>query len=149
MVFNINNYIYLVPYVETKDEIFLKTIVPSRKATKKYLENKHENLDKEEKEILDSFEHDEWRSVKDPAIRKAGLEESARATIRKDKRVNIRISERDLKELKRIALREGLPYQTLISSILHKYVNGTPITGRRFLKKNTGHNRHYERTPNG
>lgn len=80
-------------------------------------------LDNDEKELLDSFEKNEWRSVKDLKQRKLELEESARATIRKDKRVNIRISERDLKELQKIALKEGLPYQTLISSILHKYVN--------------------------
>ncbi len=42
MVFDIENYIYLVPYIESEDEIFLKTIIPSRKATKKYLENKDE-----------------------------------------------------------------------------------------------------------
>lgn len=85
------------------------------------------DLDKDEKELLDSFEKDEWQSVPNISKRKAELKEYARATIRKDKRVNIRISERDLKELQRIALREGLPYQTLISSILHKYVNGIPI----------------------
>jgi predicted DNA binding CopG/RHH family protein len=85
------------------------------------------NFDNDEKELLDSFERNEWRSVKDLTKRKRELEESARATIRKDKRVNIRISERDLKELQKIALREGLPYQTLISSILHKYVNKAQI----------------------
>jgi len=84
-------------------------------------------LDKKEKELLDSFEKGEWVSSKNFHERKAKLKEYAQATIRKDKRVNIRISERDLKELQRIALREGIPYQTLISSILHKYVNGTPI----------------------
>lgn len=81
------------------------------------------NFDNDEKELLDSFERNEWRSVQDLKKRKLELEESARYTIRKDKRVNIRISERDLKELQKIALKEGLPYQTLISSILHKYVN--------------------------
>ena len=85
------------------------------------------NLDKEEKELLDSVDKGEWKSVDNLAERKTVIKEYARATVRKDKRVNIRISERDLKELQRIALREGLPYQTLISSILHKYVNGTPI----------------------
>ncbi len=85
------------------------------------------DLDKDEKELLDSFEKDEWESVQNVSKRKAELKEYARATIRKDKRVNIRISERDLKELQRIAVREGLPYQTLISSILHKYVNRVPI----------------------
>jgi predicted DNA binding CopG/RHH family protein len=84
-------------------------------------------LEKEEKELLDSFEKGEWKSRSNLAERKKELGDYARATIRKDKRVNIRISERDLKELQRIALREGLPYQTLISSILHKYINGVPI----------------------
>lgn len=83
------------------------------------------NFDNDEKELLDSFERNEWRSVQDLKKRKLELEESARNTIRKDKRVNIRISERDLKELQKIAIKEGLPYQTLISSILHKYVNKT------------------------
>ncbi|NTU52802.1 MAG: antitoxin [Chlorobiaceae bacterium] len=81
------------------------------------------HFDTDEKELLDSFERNEWHSVKDLKQRKLELEDAARATIRKDKRVNIRISERDLKELQKIALREGLPYQTLISSILHKFVN--------------------------
>jgi predicted DNA binding CopG/RHH family protein len=86
------------------------------------------NLSKEEKELLASFEQGEWESVKDLDERKTELKEIARDTIRKNKRVNIRISARDLKELQRIAFQEGLPYQTLISSILHKYVNGVPIS---------------------
>ena len=85
------------------------------------------NLDKNEKELLKSFKKNEWKSVPGSSKRKEELKEYAKATIRKDKRVNIRISERDLRELQRIALREGLPYQTLISSILHKYVNKIPI----------------------
>ena len=85
------------------------------------------NLDKNEKELLDSFEKEEWNSVPNISERKSELKDYALATIRKDKRVNIRISERDLKELQRIALREGLPYQTLISSVLHKYINRVPL----------------------
>ena len=84
-------------------------------------------LDKEEKDLLESFERGEWESVSDLEKRKLELQEYARETLRKDKRVNIRITGRDLRQLQRIALREGLPYQTLISSILHKYVNGVPI----------------------
>ncbi len=118
MVMKINNYIYLVPYVESDTEIFLKSIIQGRKMN---------SLDKEEKELLDSFENNEWKSVENVKERKVKMESYARATIRKDKRVNIRISERDLNELQRIALSEGLPYQTLISSILHKYVNGASI----------------------
>jgi predicted DNA binding CopG/RHH family protein len=56
--------------------------------------------------------------------RKRNLKEYATATIRKDKRLNIRISSRDLNELRKKASYEGLPYQTYISSILHKFVNG-------------------------
>jgi len=51
-------------------------------------------------------------------------EQYARATFRQDKRVNIRISERDLVKIQKKALEEGLPYQTLMSSILHKFVGG-------------------------
>lgn len=84
-------------------------------------------FDQEELEILESFEKGEWKSVPDQDRRKAELKASATATLRKDKRVNIRISERVLRELQRQAVREGLPYQTFISSILHKYVNGTLV----------------------
>ncbi len=61
-------------------------------------------LDKEAKELRDSFERGEWISDKNLYKRKSELKEYARVIIRKDKRVNIRISERDLKELQRIAV---------------------------------------------
>ena len=83
-----------------------------------------DKLDKEERDILESFEKGEWKSVPNLEKRKDDIKKYARATMRKDKRVNIRISERDLKELQRQAVYEGLPYQTFISSILHKFVNG-------------------------
>jgi predicted DNA binding CopG/RHH family protein len=82
-------------------------------------------LTKEEKEILASFEKGEWVPVADSGKRKKELVEYARNTLRKDKRLNIRISERDLLELQRQAVKEGLPYQTYVASILHKFVNGT------------------------
>jgi predicted DNA binding CopG/RHH family protein len=82
------------------------------------------NLSNEEKEILESFERDEWTPVKNLAAERKRISEYARATMRKDKRVNIRISQRDLMELQRKAVHEGLPYQTFISSLLHKFVNG-------------------------
>ena len=82
------------------------------------------NLTNEERDILESFENGEWKSVPNIEKRKEDLKQYSRATLRKDKRINIRISERDLKELQRQAVHEGLPYQTFISSILHKFVNG-------------------------
>jgi len=81
------------------------------------------NLDKEEQDILESFENNEWKSVSDLDKCKKILQKYARNTLLKNKRVNIRISERDMTELKKRAVEEGLPYQTLISSILHKYIN--------------------------
>jgi len=81
-------------------------------------------LTEEEKEILDSFEKGEWIPVKDLSKRKRELIRYARNTLKKDKRLNIRISERDLNELQKKAVSEGLPYQTFVSSIIHKFVNG-------------------------
>ncbi len=84
-------------------------------------------LTKEEKEILDSFEKDEWVPVANLGKRKKELIAYARNTLRKDRRLNIRISERDLLELQKKAVNEGLPYQTYISSIIHKFINGSLV----------------------
>jgi len=80
-------------------------------------------LSKEEKEILKDFEAGEFKSVLTPR-RKKMLQAAAEETFKKDKRINIRISSRDLESLQRRALEEGIPYQTLVSSVLHKYVSG-------------------------
>ncbi len=81
------------------------------------------NLTDEEKEILDAYEQDNFKSVLTPNMRRAHIE-AAQQTFKKDKRVNIRMSGRDLERLQEYALREGIPYQTLMSSILHKFVSG-------------------------
>jgi predicted DNA binding CopG/RHH family protein len=81
-------------------------------------------LNAEEKEILRDFEAGEFKSVVTPQ-RKEELAKAAEETFKKDKRINIRISSRDLEALQRRALEEGIPYQTLVSSILHKYVSGS------------------------
>ena len=81
-------------------------------------------LDKEEKELLKSIESGKWSSVKNIETYKKHLQDVARRTMLKDKRMNIRISSRDLNRLKVRALEEGIPYQTLVSSILHKYLIG-------------------------
>jgi len=80
-------------------------------------------LTDEERAILESVERQEWKRVSDFAEEKRQYEEAAGKALRKDKRVNIRMSERDLLRIQRKAAEEGLPYQTLISSILHKYIN--------------------------
>ena len=80
-------------------------------------------LSSEEKDLLDSYENDEWKSI----VTSEEIEKyraSAQRTFKKDKRVNIRMSELDIELLQEKALIEGLPYQTLMSSVLHKYVTG-------------------------
>jgi predicted DNA binding CopG/RHH family protein len=85
---------------------------------------KKTGLDDEEKGILDSYERGEWRPVKNPKQEIKKLHEYARNTLQKDKRINIRMSSKDLNQVQVIAAQEGIPYQTLISSIIHKYVSG-------------------------
>jgi predicted DNA binding CopG/RHH family protein len=81
-------------------------------------------LTKEEKELLESVEKGEWKSLPNlkGEIKKSKM--YAKATIAKDQRMNIRIAKKDLNALKVKAVEEGLPYQTLVSSILHKYLSG-------------------------
>lgn len=81
-------------------------------------------LNKDEIEILASVEAGEWRSTRRLKTERAKYRDYARATFRKDRRVNIRISSKDLMGLQKRALTEGIPYQTLISSVLHKYLAG-------------------------
>jgi len=81
-------------------------------------------LGREEAELLDSYEAGEWRTIEGWQVKAKRYEEYARATFKKDRRVNIRISSRDLEEIQKRALEEGIPYQTLMASVLHKYVSG-------------------------
>jgi len=84
-------------------------------------------LSKKEKELRDSVERGEWKTI--PSFKREAkrYQEYAKATFRKDKRVNIRISTKDLTNIQKKALEEGLPYQTLMSSILHKFISGRLI----------------------
>ena len=92
-----------------------------------------DKLNTEELNILESFKNDEWESVPNLNKRKEEIKSYARANLRKDKRVNIRMTERDLRELQRQASQEGLPYQTFISSILHKFINGNIVDRKVIL----------------
>jgi predicted DNA binding CopG/RHH family protein len=80
-------------------------------------------IDPYESEVLEAYDAGELESVatKDELAR---IKAAARATGTKDRRVNIRLSSADLRDIQIAALREGMPYQTLIASILHKYVTG-------------------------
>ena len=88
-------------------------------------------LDEEEKDILESYERGEWMPVKNPKAEIKKLRQYARNTLQKDKRINIRMSSKYLDQVQVIAVQEGIPYQTLISSIIHKYVAGYLIEKKR------------------
>ncbi len=81
-------------------------------------------LDQEEAELLDSIESGEWNSVDNLKEEISSNQDIARNTLKKDKRVNLRMSSKDLEAIKTFAIEEGLPYQTLMSSVLHKFITG-------------------------
>lgn len=94
--------------------------------------NADHKVDLEEAEWLDLFNKGQLQSVASPS-ELAHFKAAARATALKDRRVNIRLSSADLSDIQTKALEEGMPYQTLIASVLHKYVSGRlterPVSG--------------------
>lgn len=82
-----------------------------------------QKIDAYEQQILSAFESGKLKSVATKA-ELAAFKAAARATAIKDRRVNIRLSSGDLSDIQVKALEEGVPYQTLIASVLHKYVTG-------------------------
>ena len=91
---------------------------------------KKTRYDEEELEILKALESGSLQRVKDSARHLEAHRTAASATFKKDQRLNIRISSRDLKNLQARALEEGIPYQTLAASLLQKYVNGQLVNRR-------------------
>ena len=91
---------------------------------KKNKKSDSNKLDHEEEELLSSFEKDEWKTIKNVEKEKSFARKTATKTLRKDVRINIRLTSNDLSSIKQMAAYEGLPYQTLIASVLHKYAAG-------------------------
>ena len=81
-------------------------------------------LSEEEKDLLDAVEAGQFESVL-TASRREERVAIASNTFKKDKRINIRISNRDLTAIQSRATEEGIPYQTFVSSIIHKYISGS------------------------
>jgi len=114
----LNEYPHVVPLVIGKNgDWFLKTIYPSR------IENMNDafKLDKEEQWYEDHADEFEPAS---PELREQ-LIQAAETTRNKTERMNIRMKKADMDKLKRIAQREGIPYQSLVTSIIHKYIEGS------------------------
>lgn len=85
--------------------------------------SKTNNFDLEEQEILTSFENNEWTSDKTPE-RLHIVQVYLHTTLAQDKEITLSLSTLDLESLQTKAIEDGIPFQTLISSILHKYVTG-------------------------
>lgn len=82
-------------------------------------------IDKEERDLMKSIEQDQWNPVKNIKQEKEKAITAARNTLKKDKRINLRLSQKDYHQIQIKAIEEGIPYQTFISSIIHKYLNGS------------------------
>lgn len=92
---------------------------------KRFNQKAFKPLDSEEKELMESIERDEWRPVKDWDQEKQKAMEAAGNTLKKNKRINLRLTEKDYHLIQIRAIKEGIPYQTLIASIVHKYLNNS------------------------
>jgi predicted DNA binding CopG/RHH family protein len=95
-------------------------------------------VDEEERELSQSLERGEWQSADDFEHAKAEARRYAEATLRKDRRMNVRMSERDLRNLKVRAAEEGVQYQTLVTMILHKYISGDLVERERAPNRSEG-----------
>ena len=87
-------------------------------------------MTKEEKELMTSIETEEWLEVENFEEEKLKYEQYAAATLEKHEKIDIEIPERDLKELQRRSIEEGLTYKTFITSILHKFITGKLVDQR-------------------
>ena len=88
------------------------------------------NISEEERDIIDRFERDELRSATDAEREIEAARLMARNTFNKSRRVNLRVTERDFNLAHSRAREEGIPYQTLLSSVIHKYLSGRLIEKR-------------------
>ncbi len=82
------------------------------------------NYDQEELELLDFIENENPSSVPDVTLEIDNLKSAVKAKVSKRKSINLRLLENDLEKIKTEAIKVGMPYQTLIGSIIHQYVNG-------------------------
>ncbi|MDO9585960.1 MAG: hypothetical protein Q7I93_05710, partial [Syntrophales bacterium] len=95
-----------------------------------------------EKDILDAYEKGEIRSTSPYQAELEKYRLAARETFVKDRRVNIRLSSPDMMDIHARALEEGMPYQTLIASVLHKFVSGRLVEKpSRLTKRSSGHSK--------
>ncbi len=88
------------------------------------MSKKHIDIDQHEKDILNDLEKGEFVSVDNVSEEMHKAKQAASNFMKRNNRINIRISGADLNMIRRIAVQEGLPYQTLLASLIHKFVSG-------------------------
>ncbi len=86
-----------------------------------------EPLDAEEQEVMKSIENQEWQSVSDLKKERKKAAGAAKNALRRDQRINLRLSPKDYSQIQIKAMEEGVSYQTLIASVIHKYLNGALV----------------------
>ena len=104
-------------------------------------------IDAFEKDILVGYEKGELKSTSPSKAKLAKFKAAATATFLKEKRVNIRLSTPDLMDIQARALEEGMPYQTLIASVLHKFVTGRLVEASPSLTLGSSGTRQKRRAP--
>ncbi len=87
-------------------------------------------LDKEEKSILDAYDKGVMKTSTPSKKERGGIKTMAENTFRKDRRVTIRLYDHDLKGIQKKAMEKGMPYQTLISSMIHQYIEGDLVESK-------------------
>jgi len=102
-------------------------------------------LDTFEEELLNAYEKGELQSTSPNKTDLAKFKAAASATFLKEKRVNIRISSPDLMDIQARALEEGMPYQTLIASVLHKFVSGRLVEQSSNLSTRSAGSKQYNK----
>ncbi len=85
---------------------------------------KYQDLDKEEEQILNDFEKGDFKSVSNVAKEKKRHAQIAKNTLDKSANVNLRLSKRDIYRVKAKAIEKGIPYQTILASLIHQYASG-------------------------
>ena len=127
-VVEIDEYLHLVPYVTQPDgHAFSEDDHTQPEGDERLSEEEaivNDKMSAEERDILDRFQRDELRSAPGAEQEIEAARQAARNTFKKTKRVNLRVTERDFNLAHSRAREEGIPYQTLLSSVIHKYLSG-------------------------
>ena len=132
---DVDGYVHIVPVVRESRTLFLKHDLSEPQGDQETQERRvgmrrRGFYDDEERDLITAYEQRvEFSPVTDQQRAKRSAVEAARRYLRKDARINIRLSTADLEMLKRRAAQEGLPDQTLIASVLHKYVSRSAPSG--------------------